>query len=194
MRNMQRFSFTARVTILLVHAPLAWAVDATMTSGGYTGLGLTPNAHTLAWGRFETTYDNQLPGVVRNPKGHNYTAAFGLLPNIEVSGRVAANDLHNNCYTQGCGNARDLSAAAKMGIGLDAGNRFRVAVGATDFGGAATFFRAYYGVLTYNESALEASAGLAKRSKSGVGGASSPLNGPFGSVAWQPLPWVRGHV
>ena len=191
---MRILNFTTQAAILLAHAPLAWAVDASMTPGGYTGLSLTPNAHTLAWGRFETTYDNQLPGVVRQPKGHNFIAAFGLLPNLEVSGRAAANDLHNNCFTQGCGTARDLSAAAKLGIGLDAGNRFRAAVGATDFGGAATFFRSYYGVLTYNEGPFEASAGWARRSTDRPTVSKSPLNGPFASAAWQPLPWVRGHL
>ena len=191
---MRIFKLASKAAVLLVHAPLALAVDATMTPNGYTGLGLTPNAHTLGWGRFETTYDNQLPGVVRDPTGHNFVASFGLLPNLEVSGRIAANNLNNNCFTQGCGVARDLSAAAKVGIGLDAANRFRVAVGSTDFGGAATFFRAYYGVLTYNEGPFELSGGLAKRSNNGVAGSKSPLNGPFGGAAWQPLPWVRGHV
>ena len=191
---MRIFNLASKAAVLLAHAPLVWAVDATMTPNGYTGLGLTPNAHTLGWGRFETTYDNQLPGVVRDPTGHNFVASFGLLPNLEVSGRIAANNLNNNCFIQGCGTARDLSAAAKVGIGLDAGNRFRVAVGATDFGGAATFFRAYYGVLTYNEGPFELSGGLAKRSNIGVAGSKSPLNGPFAGAAWQPLPWVRGHV
>lgn len=191
---MRIFNLASKAAVLLAHAPLVWAVDATMTPNGYTGLGLTPNAHILGWGRFETTYDNQLPGVVRDPTGHNFVASFGLLPNLEVSGRVAANNLNNNCFTQGCGTARDLSAAAKVGIGLDAANRFRVAVGATDFGGAATFFRAYYGVLTYNEGPFELSGGLAKRSSSGVRGSKSPLNGPFGGAAWQPLPLVRGHI
>jgi hypothetical protein len=171
----------------------AAAVDTTLTPAGYTGLGVTPNAHLLAWGRVEGTYDNQLPGVVANPRGHNFVTAFGLLPNLEISVRMAANSLQSNCFTEGCG-TRDLSASAKVGIGLDTAGRFRIGAGVTDVGGAVAHFRSYYGVLTYNEGSLEASAGLAKRSGNGVNGSRSPLDGPFASAAWTPLPWVRGQI
>ena len=174
-------------------ATAALAVDTTLTPSGFTGLSITPNAHLVPWGRFEATYDNQLPGIVSDTSGHNFVGGFGLLPNIEVVGRLAANNLHSNCFTQGCG-ARDLSVSFKAGIGLDAAHRFRVAGGMTDFGGAATYFRSYYGVLTYNEGPVELSGGLAKRSGNGINGSRAPLNGPFGSAVWQPLPLIRGHV
>src|SRR6185369_16986592 len=65
----------------------------------------------------------------------------------------------------------------------------------TDIGGAATNFRTYYGVLTFNEGPLEASAGLAKRRDAATSVTPrSPLDGPFAAAAWQPLPWVRGQV
>ena len=169
------------------------APTTTLTQAGYTGLGLTPNAHLIGWGRADITYDSQLPGVVRDPTGHNFVVGFGLLPNLEVAGRLATNDLNSNCFVEGCG-ARDLSASAKVGIGLDTAQRFRIAAGATDIGGAVTYFRTYYGVLTYNQGPLEASAGWAKRSGTGIAGSESPLHGPFAAAAWQPLPWVRGHI
>lgn len=172
----------------------ALAVDTTMTAAGYTGLGITPNAHLLGWGRLEASYDNQLPGVVQDPTGHNYVLGFGLLPNLEISGRLATNTLENYCFgVPGCG-VRDLSASGKVAIGLDTANRFRIAAGATDIGGAATNFRTYYGVLTYNEGPFEASVGVARRSGSGARGPRSPLDGPFAAAAWQPLPLVRGHL
>lgn len=169
------------------------AVQPTLTQGGFTGLELTPTASLLDWGRFAFTYDNQLPGVTRNPAGHNFVAGFGLFPNLEVSGRVASNTMNSNCFTQGCG-VRDLSASGKLGIGLDAANRFHVAAGVTDFGGHVTYFRSYYGVLTYDQGPFEASGGYARRSGAGVNGSRSPLDGPFASAAWQPLSWVRGQV
>ena len=171
----------------------AWAVDSTMTQGGFTGLSITPNAHLVPWGRFEAAYDNQVAGIVNDPSGHNFVGGFGLLPNVEVVGRLAANTLQSNCFTQGCG-ARDLSASFKGGIGLDAANRYRLAAGITDIGGKVTYFRSYYGVLTYNEGSFELSGGMAKRSGPGINGSKSPLNGPFGSAAWQPLPLVRAHL
>lgn len=174
---------------------LAFAVDTTLTPAGFTGLSITPNAHTVPWGHFEAAYDNQLPGIVRDPSGHNFVAGFGLFPNLELSGRVAAsNPLSGNCFIGGCGQARDLSVSAKVGIGLDPGKRFRLAAGVADFGGNVTYFRSSYGVLSYNEGPVEISAGLAKRSGAGINGSQSPLDGPFAGLAWQPLPWLRGHV
>lgn len=171
----------------------AFAGENTMTSAGFSGLGITPNAHLLGWGRMDLAYDDQLPGVVRDPQGHNFVMGFGLLPNLEVSGRLATNSMNANCITEGCG-ARDLSASAKFGIGLDSANRFRIAAGVTDVGGSVTYFRTYYGVLTYNEGPWEASAGLARRSGSGINGSKSPLHGPFAAAAWQPLPLIRGQL
>ncbi|MFC5498379.1 YjbH domain-containing protein [Caenimonas terrae] len=171
----------------------AKAIDSTMTGAGYTGLGITPNAHLLDWGRFEATYENQLSGVVRDTSGHNFVGSFGLFPNLELSGRLATNSLNRNCFTEGCG-TRDLSASVKFGIGLDTANRYRIAVGGADVGGSVPHFRTYYGVLTYNQGPLEGSVGLAKRSNNGINGSRSPLDGPFAGVAWQLLPWLRGHV
>ena len=177
----------------LTAAP-AWAVDTTLTSAGYTGLGVTPTAQILGWGRMATSYENQLSGIPRRLDGHNLVLGFGLLPNLEAAGRLATNSIHDSCYTgRGCG-ARDLSASGKVGIGLDAGRRWSVAVGATDVGGSVTYFRTYYGVLTYDNGPFQGSAGVARRSKTGVNGSRSPLDGPFASLAWQPLPLVRGQV
>ncbi len=181
------------VAALAVAPSLVQGQTTTLTQAGYTGLGITPNAHLLGWGRTEFTYDNQLPGVVSDPTGHNFVVGFGLLPNLEVAGRLATNSLNRNCFTEGCG-VRDLSASGKLGIGLDAAHRFSIAAGAADIGGKATNFRTYYGVLTFNQGPYEASAGLARRSGVRSGGPRSPLDGPFAAAAWQPLPWVRGQV
>ncbi|NML43761.1 YjbH domain-containing protein [Ramlibacter sp. G-1-2-2] len=172
----------------------ASAVDTTMTQAGYTGLGITPNARLLDWGRFEFAYDNQLPGAQPSTHGSNYVAGFGMFPNFEFSGRLAANSNPDNCFVNVCHGVRDLSASGKFAIGIDARNRFRLGLGATDVGGAATNFRSYYGVLTFDAGSYEASAGLAKRSTSGGNRPRSPLDGPFASAAWQPLPWVRGQL
>jgi hypothetical protein len=171
----------------------ALAADNTMTSAGFSGLTVTPTAKLLGWGRMELAYDHQLPGVARNPQGHNFVLGFGLLPNLEVAGRLATNTSNTNCFFDDCG-ARDLSASGKVGIGLDSAGRFHVAAGVTDVGGAATYFRSYYGVLTYDEGPWQASAGFARRAGAGINGSRSPLHGAFASAAWQPVPLVRGHL
>lgn len=172
----------------------ASAVEATMTQAGFTGLGLTPNAKLLDWGRFGFAYDNQLAGALPSTHGSNYVAGFGLLPNFEVSGRVAANSNPDNCIVDKCSGIRDLSASGKLAIGIDAHERFRIGIGATDVGGAAANFSSYYGVLTFDDGAYEASAGLAKRKATRSNKPRSPLDGPFASAAWQPATWVRGQV
>ena len=187
-----RSQITVTAAVLALWTSAAVAQVTTLTQAGYTGLGITPNARLLDWGRMEATYDRQLPGLVRDPTGHNLVLGFGLLPNLEVVGRLATNNLDRNCFFEDCG-TRDLSASGKVGIGLDTANRFHIAAGVTDLGGAATNFRTYYGVLTYNEGPYEASAGLAHRSNARAT-AMAPLDGPFAAAAWQALPWVRGQV
>ena len=170
----------------------AFAVEATMTAGGYTGLGITPNARLLDWGRLDVAYDRQLPGYP-STAGHNYVFGFGLLPNLEVAGRLAANTLHTNCFIANCG-ARDLSASGKLSIAVDPAGVWRVGMGATDVGGAVTFVRSYYGVLTYHKEPFEVSAGVGRRSGAGINSSRAPIGGPFAGAAWQPSGWMRAHV
>ncbi len=188
-----RSQITTAAAVLALWTSAAVAQVTTLTQAGYTGLGITPNARLLDWGRMEATYDRQLPGIIRDPTGHNFVLGFGLLPNLEIAGRLATNSLDCNGFLEGGCGTRDLSASGKVGIGLDTANRFHIAAGVTDLGGAATNFRTYYGVLTYNEGPYEASAGLARRSNARAT-AMAPLDGPFAAAAWQPLPWVRGQV
>jgi hypothetical protein len=190
MRSAELAAVTAAITLT---GAAAAAQVTTLTQAGYSGLEITPNAHLIDWGRFEATYDHQLPGVVSSPSGHNYVLGFGLLPNLEISGRLATNSLGTNCFTANCG-IRDLSASGKVGIGLDAAHRYSIAAGVTDVGGAATNFRTLYGVLTFDQGPFQASAGLARRSASRPSFSMSPLRGPFASAAWQPMPWIRGQV
>ncbi|RYY85885.1 MAG: hypothetical protein EOO24_36115, partial [Comamonadaceae bacterium] len=191
---MNRITFSAATFAVALVSCTAGAVETTVTQGGFTGLGITPNAHVVGWGRFDFAYDRQLPGVAGNPQGDNYVGGFGLFPNLEVSGRIAANENPDNCFINACRGIRDLSLSGKAGIGLDARKRFHVAVGAADIGGAATNFRTLYGVLTFDEGPFQVSGGLARRGGDPARTARSPLHGAFAGAAWQPLPWVRGHV
>jgi hypothetical protein len=173
----------------------AYGVESTLVQAGFTGLGITPSARVLQWGKAELGYDNQLAGVFNRTEGHNYVVGFGLLPNLEVAARLATNELSSNCFSlSGCG-TRDLSGSVKFGLPLDRQGRWSAAVGATDLGGSVTYFRSYYGVLTYQSETIEASGGLSARSGPGSNrGSRSPLDGPFASLAWQPARAVRAHV
>lgn len=190
---MRSFGFPVVLATFALIAGETKAQTSTLTQAGYTGFEITPSARLIEWGRAEFVYDNQLPGAL-NSSGRNYVLGFGLLPHVEIAARLATNTLTCNLFAHPECGIRDLSASGKIGFGLDAANRFRIAAGATDVGGAATNFRSYYGVLTYSAGMYEVSGGLAKRSQSAGARSKSPLNGPFAAAAWQPASWIRAHV
>src|SRR4051794_24143899 len=107
---MRPVELTAFAACFALTANVAEAQLTTLTQAGYTGLGITPNAHLIDWGRAALTYDHQMPGVVSSPSGHNYVLGFGLLPNLEIAGRLATRNLSCDLFTdRNCG-IRDLSA------------------------------------------------------------------------------------
>ncbi|RZL89518.1 MAG: hypothetical protein EOP82_19345, partial [Variovorax sp.] len=166
-----------------------------MSAGGFTGLSVTPTAHLQRWGTASLDYDNELVGAPISPRygtsGHNIVAGVGLLPNLEVSGRIASNTLNSNCYNEGCG-MRDLSFNFKAGAPLDVGSRWHAAIGATDLGGQTGQFRSAYGVLTYSPDLVDLSLGYAYRQ--GARSVESPLDGVFASAAYRPFSWLQAHV
>lgn len=170
----------------------------TLSGGGFTGLGVTPTAHLQRWGTLGLGYDNQLVGnptnIAHGSRGHNLVVGFGLLPNLEVSGRIASNTSDTNCYFENCG-TRDLSFNFKLAAPLDADGRWRAGVGATDLGGETGHFRSVYGVLTYTPiDPVDLSVGWGRRRGSERTLPGSPLHGAFASAAWRPLPWLQTHV
>jgi hypothetical protein len=161
-----------------------------LSPGGYTGGALTPSARTMPFGTLGLRYDPQLVGVTPRTDGHNYVLGVGLLPYVEAVGRLAAHDLHCNLYVPSeCATReflRDLSMSFKVAVPLDAAQRFSIAAGATDVGGAATNFRSYYGVLGWRQGAFDASVGY------GRGDARySVLDGVFGRLAVRVLPTLE---
>lgn len=180
----------------LIAPASAQQVAPSLNANGTSGLSVTPTAPLLPWGTLGLAYDNQVVGGPVNraygTSGHNLVAGFGLLPNLEISGRIGANTLNTNCYTENCG-IRDLSFNFKAGAPLDRDNRWYIAAGATDLGGQTGNFRSVYGVLTYRPiDRLDLSAGWARRG--GAANVTTPLDGPFASAAYRPLSWLQTHV
>lgn len=181
-------------------AQVSSAQQSVLSASGFTGLSVTPTAHLLPWGSVAFSYDDKIVGgpATRAPyqeyktTGHNFVAGFGLSPYMEISGRLASSTMQTNCYTDNCG-IRDLSFNFKAGVALDSENKFRIAVGGTDFGGHVNFFRTLYGVATYSPENFDFSLGYSRRASVLVGGA-TPLTGLFGSAAYRPFSWLQTHV
>jgi hypothetical protein len=168
-----------------------------LSAGGFTGWSVTPTAKVLSWGTVSLAYDNELVGgpVTQQygTSGDNMVVGFGLLPHLEVSGRIASSTLNTNCFTVGCG-IRDLSFNAKAGVALDRNGLWNVAAGATDIGGQTGNFNSVYGVVTYSPAPLDLSLGYARRTNAGLSLSTTHLSGVFGSVAYRSFSWLQTHV
>jgi hypothetical protein len=108
----------------------------------------------------------------------------GLLPGLEAFGRLAfEGDLQCNQYAgflreAGCqSRMRDLSLSAKYTLPLNLPLNTSLAVGFTDYGGAATNFRGTYAVATSEQGPLDLTIGLGR-----AGSKPALLEGAFGNA------------
>jgi hypothetical protein len=157
-------------------------------TGAFGGLSITPTAQ-VDGGGMTFQVQNRVIGTGRYD-GINLTNVFGLSDFLDVGGRIAANTTNVNLYAGGGGD-RDLSASAKLQLNPLLGyaaSPFKVSLGATDVGGAATLFRTYYGVASYGASAWTASAGYAKAGQTNI--LHNPLQGAFINGSLQIKPWL----
>lgn len=159
--------------------------SAQLAPAGFTGAINSPSADVLSPGLVSAAWSNSNPERWRaSPATGNagsLNLGFGVLPGLEIVGRLAfEGDLRCSMYaavSEPCSGLRDLSAGAKYQLPFQLGHSTRLAIGATDVGGAATNFRSYYGVATSTLGALDLSLGYARGSH-----ASPSLDGAFGSA------------
>ena len=184
-------------------ASLAWLGLATvigpanaqqLSPNGYSGLGLVPSANTLKGGTAVLAFDPSVPGAPIT-SGYNNQIGFGLMDNLELVGRLATNNQKCNLFRAGACPAnsyRDFSSSMKWSLPIDwlKQNNAAVAVGATDFGGAATFFRSTYVVGTKSFDQFDVSLGQAKKGSVG----NSMLDGTLAAATWRPANWANVSV
>ncbi len=174
--------------------PVSQAFAQALSPNGYSGLGLVPSANTLKGGTAVLAHDPTVPGAPIT-SGYNTQIGFGLMDNLELVGRLATNNQKCNMYQAGACPAnsyRDFSSSMKWSLPIDwlKANNAAVAVGATDFGGAATYFRSYYVVGTKSFDQFDVSFGQAKRGDVG----NSMLHGTLASATWRPTNWANVSV
>lgn len=167
---------------LLAQAEEPWPT-AQLAPTGYTAAINSPTADVLPWGGAGLSLSNSNPERARRKTDGSFgsvDAGFGLLPGLELVGRLAYDgDLDCNGFLRTCvDNQRDLSVSAKYQLPIELPLDTRLALGFTDYGGAATRYRSYYGVATSTWGPLDLSLGYG-RPKS----AAALLDGVFGSVA-----------
>ena len=165
-----------------------------LSPNGYSGLGLVPSANTLKGGTAVLAFDPTVPGAPITT-GYNTQIGFGLMDNLELVGRLATNNQKCNMLQAGAcplNHIRDFSSSMKWSLPIDwlKQNNAAVALGATDFGGAATYFRSYYVVGTKSFDQFDVSLGQAKRGSVG----NSMLDGTLASATWRPTDWANVSV
>jgi hypothetical protein len=162
----------------------------TLSPNGFSGLGVLPSAKTLPGGDAVLAFDSTMPGA---PIAHGYNTqiGFGLTDNLELVGRLATNDQKCNMFKMAAcpnGTFRDFSSSMKWRLPIDwlTQNNASLAIGATDFGGAATYFRSYYAVASKSFDHFDVSLGQGKGKVP-----SSILDGSFASATWRPASWAQ---
>lgn len=184
--------------ILIFPLSTTYAVDSGITPSGYSGALSTPNATSLATGDIALAYANSIDAHTHRQDftDHNYLIGIGLLPNVEIFGRLA--DRSYNNYDFSSGDLRDLSASIKLTIpDMPWLVRFphpalkpHLAIGATDIGGAAQNFRSYYGVSSWQYQMFGLNLGYAETHHSTDN--KTRVDGLFGSFIIQPTDWLQG--
>ena len=178
---------TALVASLAL-CPGTGAAQGFVSPNGFSGLGLIPSAATLTPGTATAAQDKTLPGAVNNT-GSNYQVGIGLMPGLEVLGRLATNDTKCNMFKAGAcppDTIRDFSGSIKWAPQVDWLKSMDIdtAIGISDAGGAANYFRSYYAVASKPiTSLLDVRLGYARGT-----GFRTQLDGPMAAVDLK-LPW-----
>ena len=153
---------------------------------GYTGLINTPNAEIQDKGVVGFGYNNQLD--INGDKyidGHNFIVSAGLYDNLEVSGLIATNTMHDNLFVgEGRKQIRDLSFNAKFQIPYIPKDWFSLAIGGRDIGGYENKYRTYYVVASKELWDFRFSAGAAKSDS-----LHGQMDGMFAGVEYQVFDW-----
>ena len=176
-----RYGKRAVALTLVALVPAAWATQ--VTPLGHSGAINTPTAAVLPTGTAAFAMTNSVPEWKQLYTTQGAFGAlvggFGLLPGLEVFGRLTYDgDLQCNMYDPAClARGRDLSLNAKYQLPVKLPLDTRLAVGVTDFGGAATNFRQTYVVATSQLGPVDVSLG-----KSSITSATALMHGVFGSA------------
>jgi hypothetical protein len=182
-----RLKMISSAVFLSLAPALSWAGEqawpsAVLAPSGFTAAINTPTADVVPWGGAALGITNSNPEITRTIDAGSFgslNAGFGLLPGLELVGRLAYEGQVNcSSYNDLClAGQRDLSLSGKYQLPFILPLDTRVALGFTDYGGAATNYRQFYGVATSTWGPLDLSLGYSRpRSTSAL------MDGPFGSV------------
>ena len=166
----------------------------TFSMQGYTGVFNTPNADVIKYGDGLFSYSDNFYIRRELISASDMKFGVGLMPGLELVGRLATRKWHCNLYTDTrpeCSGPRDLSASIKYTLPLIPEDWFKVAIGGQDLGGAAVNSQAFYAVASKDFDLdqfglLKVSAGVATSDY-----VSDYMNGAIASVEYQPFEFLQ---
>ena len=169
-------------------------VTNTISMQGFTGVFNTPNTSVVNYGDFNFSYSDNFydQGNLKNTKNGFESATdlkfgIGLLPGLEVVGRLGTQTWNcNHYFEKNCG-FRDLSGSLKYQIPFIPKDWFELAIGGQDVGGSVVKSEAYYGVASKTFNFDELGNVRVNIGYSTSDNALNYMNGGFGSVEYQPL-------
>lgn len=155
---------------------------------GFRGVVNTPNAEVLPQGEFELLYTNQIENLspsdtpdFRDTKDQkNFFLNMGVLPNLDFSFQYVYgfDDVANQKHLS------NRVVNAKYQIPYIDEDLFQVAIGLQDMGGGNRYIPSKYAVVSKEFKSLRTNLGYAQGDKE------ASLNGVFGSLEYQPTPWL----
>jgi len=194
---MKRYLYLCAITTLC-----ASAIESLPSFQGFKGAINTPNAHVYQEGEFEYLYSNQVDDLSRstaidfrdNKEQENYFLNMGILPNLDLGFRYA----HGN-EPLGFGTyLSDRIINVKYQLPFIPNDLVQIAIGGQDLVGGAPHLNSDYIVASKEFNSVRTSIGYAKGNDDNVGtkagykGATKgSINGTFGSVEYQPFPWLN---
>ena len=176
--------------LLFITSALLWPTYCVQAQGvGVASLGAVgglniPSAYVLGTGEAAFSLGNEDPNLGTNYNYHrNYLVGFGLGAGVELFGRLNHNqNLPNNQAGSAELIGGDLSASLKWQLPLEAKGLPKLALGLTDYGGAAVYFRSIYAVASDELGPLRWSLGYARSEQSVAPKAQRVLDGLFGGA------------
>ena len=154
---------------------------------GLTGLINVPNAEIIHHGTINFQYSDQIYNQMEYSHNNNLMATLGILPNLEVGGRIAWFNTQSNCYHDTC-RLRDLSANIKYKIPFIPNNWFSLALGQHDIGGAANHFQSRFISASKSFNNMRFTLGWGQSLASDN---NERLEGAFSGLEYQPVSWLN---
>ncbi|EGR0711156.1 hypothetical protein EX463_12420 [Vibrio alginolyticus] len=182
------------VTIITISLVFSAGVSASNLASfpsnqSYTGLSFTPNAQVMEYGGASFTFSHGLPWDDKVQDLDSLKVSLGIIDGLEAHGRIVTHDYSSNCFKTGCGGIRDLSMSFKYQLPNFWGEeKFNIALGVQDLGGAGNKLNANYFVADYELSdfPLRLSAGYSQSDW-----LAGTMDGPFGGFEYQPFDFVQ---